>query len=115
MPVGKRATVQMVALVFGAMYLLAGILGFFNHPLLGIFQVNLVHNLVHVAIGVVVRVTWSSSSTTSTFTSDSAGKSFTLSLRFGARRWRTRYSSVATPACVSAASFASVPVSSTTI
>ena len=48
---GKRATVQMVALVFGAIYLLAGILGFFNHALLGIFQVNLLHNLVHVAIG----------------------------------------------------------------
>ncbi|TMC66280.1 MAG: DUF4383 domain-containing protein [Chloroflexota bacterium] len=51
MPMGKRATVQMVALVFGAIYLLAGILGFFNHALLGIFQVNLLHNLVHVAIG----------------------------------------------------------------
>jgi len=49
---GKRATVQIVALVFGAIYLLAGILGFFNHPLLGIFQINLLHNLVHVAIGV---------------------------------------------------------------
>jgi hypothetical protein len=49
---GKRATVQMVALVFGAIYLLAGIVGFFNHALLGIFQVNLLHNLVHVGIGV---------------------------------------------------------------
>jgi hypothetical protein len=48
----KRATVQMVALVFGALYLVAGILGFFNHALLGIFQVNLLHNLVHVAIGI---------------------------------------------------------------
>src|SRR2546423_3524131 len=52
MPMGKRATVQIVALVFGAIYLVAGILGFFNHALLGIFQVNLLHNLVHVAIGV---------------------------------------------------------------
>jgi hypothetical protein len=52
MPVGKRATLQMVALVFGAIYLLAGILGFFSHALLGIFQVNLLHNLVHVGIGV---------------------------------------------------------------
>ena len=48
----KRATVQMVALVFGGIYLVAGILGFFNPALLGIFQVNLLHNLVHVAIGV---------------------------------------------------------------
>jgi hypothetical protein len=49
---GKRSTVQIVALVFGAIYLVAGILGFFNHTLLGIFQVNLLHNLVHVAIGI---------------------------------------------------------------
>ena len=48
----KRSTVQAVALVFGGLYLVAGILGFFNHAILGIFQVNLVHNLIHVAIGI---------------------------------------------------------------
>ena len=51
-PMSKRSTVQAVALVFGALYLVAGILGFFNHAILGIFQVNLLHNLVHVAIGI---------------------------------------------------------------
>ena len=51
-PMGSRSTVQAVAAVFGAIYLVAGILGFFNHELLGIFKVNLVHNLVHVVIGI---------------------------------------------------------------
>lgn len=58
----SRATVQAVALSFGAIYLVAGVLGFFpslggsdtltNHALLGIFKVNLLHNLVHVLIGI---------------------------------------------------------------
>ncbi len=59
---GNRSTVQMVALLFGAIYLAVGILGFLpflggsytltNHALLGIFQINLLHNLVHVVIGI---------------------------------------------------------------
>jgi hypothetical protein len=59
---GDRSMVQAVAFVFGAIYLVAGILGFFpplggsdtltNHALLGIFEVNLLHNLVHVLIGI---------------------------------------------------------------
>ena len=59
---GNRSTVQMVALVFGAIYLAAGVLGFLpflggsysltDHALLGIFQVNLLHNLVHIVIGI---------------------------------------------------------------
>jgi hypothetical protein len=48
----NRSTVQAVALVFGAIYLVVGVLGFFNHVLLGIFQVNVLHNLVHVLIGI---------------------------------------------------------------
>ncbi len=61
-PMGNRSTVQAVALIFGAIYLVAGILGFVsslggsdtltNHALLGIFKVNLLHNLVHVVIGI---------------------------------------------------------------
>jgi hypothetical protein len=40
------------ALVFGAVYLLVGILGFIlPSPLLSIFGVNPLHNIVHVAIG----------------------------------------------------------------
>ena len=59
---GNRSTVQMVALLFGAIYLAAGVLGFLpflggsytmtNHALLGIFNINLLHNLVHIVIGI---------------------------------------------------------------
>jgi len=48
----NRSMVQVVAAIFGAIYLVAGVLGFFNHPVLGIFQVNLLDNLVHIAIGI---------------------------------------------------------------
>ncbi|MEA2636248.1 MAG: hypothetical protein QOJ33_654 [Chloroflexota bacterium] len=49
---GNRSLVQAVAAAFGAIYLVAGVLGFFNHAILGIFQVNLLHNLVHIGIGI---------------------------------------------------------------
>jgi hypothetical protein len=49
---GNRSMVQAVAAVFGAIYLVAGVLGFFIHPLLGIFEVNVLHNLVHIVIGI---------------------------------------------------------------
>jgi len=58
----NRSTVQWAALAFGVVYLVAGVLGFVpslggsdtqtNHALFGVFQVNLLHNLVHVAIGI---------------------------------------------------------------
>jgi hypothetical protein len=63
----KRSTLQIVALVFGAIYLVAGILGFFNHAILGIFQVNLVHNLVHVVIGIAGLAAASSLANSKTF------------------------------------------------
>ena len=47
---GKTPT-QTFALVFGAVYLLIGLLGFVNRPILGIFEVNMLHNIVHLAIG----------------------------------------------------------------
>lgn len=59
---GSRSTVQTVALVFGVIYLAAGVLGFFpfvggsftqtHSALLGLFKINLAHNLVHVLIGI---------------------------------------------------------------
>ncbi len=59
---GNRSTVQMVALIFGAIYLVAGVLGFLpfmggsytmtNRALLGLFNINLLHNLVHIVIGI---------------------------------------------------------------
>jgi hypothetical protein len=57
---GSRSINQTVALVFGAVYTLVAILGFFvaktfahrtDHDLLGIFQVNHLHNIVHLLIG----------------------------------------------------------------
>src|SRR2546426_6422628 len=59
---GRRPMLQTVALVFGAIYLAAGILGFLpflggsatmtNSALFGLFNINLLHNLVHVVIGI---------------------------------------------------------------
>ncbi len=60
--VGRRSVNQTVALVFGIIYLLIGILGFFvtkfenfatynTDKLLGIFQINPLHNIVHIVIG----------------------------------------------------------------
>ena len=64
---GNRSTLQLVALVFGVIYLLVGVLGFIGpligngggvsftqerHALFGIAEVNLVHNLLHILIGV---------------------------------------------------------------
>ena len=58
---GARTVNQTVALVFGAVYTLVGILGFFvsntfaetdDSKLLGIFEVNNLHNIVHLLIGV---------------------------------------------------------------
>jgi hypothetical protein len=64
---GKRSTMQIVAIVFGAIYLVAGILGFFNHELLGIFKVNLIHNLVHLALGLGGLAAASSAANSKTF------------------------------------------------
>lgn len=47
---GKTPT-QTFALVFGAVYILVGLLGFVMDPILGIFNVNPLHNIVHLAIG----------------------------------------------------------------
>src|SRR5687767_2900829 len=47
---GKTPT-QMFALVFGVVYLLVGLLGFINKPILGILEVNVLHNIVHLLIG----------------------------------------------------------------
>ena len=56
-----RTVNQTVALVFGVIYTLVGIAGFFvsetfaettDNDLLGLFQVNNLHNIVHLLIGV---------------------------------------------------------------
>ena len=41
-----------VAAIFGAIYLLVGIIGFIlESPLLGLFDVNGLHNVVHIVLG----------------------------------------------------------------
>lgn len=58
---------RIVAVIFGAVYLLVGILGFFatggvgffdpeGGLLLGIFEVNIAHNIVHLLIGAVLLI-----------------------------------------------------------
>ncbi len=61
---GTTSTIQRVALIFGVGFLLAAVLGFFTTGtsmeadlaraprLLGLFPVNLLHNVVHLAFGV---------------------------------------------------------------
>jgi Domain of unknown function (DUF4383) len=63
---GETTLNQKVAIAFGAIYILVGILGFFftdkfigpaeGDKLLGIFAVNHLHNIVHLLIGVVLFV-----------------------------------------------------------
>jgi len=60
---GARPWPQLLALVFGAVYLLVGIVGFFvtgfdnfasndQHEMLLFFMINPLHNIVHILIGV---------------------------------------------------------------
>jgi hypothetical protein len=60
-PGSTRTVNQLLALVFGAGYALVGVVGFFvsdtfvatsDSALLGLFQVNNLHNVVHLLIGV---------------------------------------------------------------
>jgi len=43
-----------VLYVVGAVLVVVGILGFFNDPVLGIFEVDGMHNLVHIVTGLVL-------------------------------------------------------------
>lgn len=40
-----------VLLVFGIVLLVVGVLGFVNQPVLGIFEVNTLHNIIHILTG----------------------------------------------------------------
>ncbi len=44
------------ALALGTVFVVIGIIGFVNDPILGIFSVNNVHNVVHLAAGAVALV-----------------------------------------------------------
>jgi len=70
-----RTTVQRVALIFGIVFLLVGVLGLITEGgmemesdamLLGMFHVNLLHNIVHLLFGVwglLAARAWSSAKT----------------------------------------------------
>lgn len=42
-----------VVKLFGWVLLLVGVVGFFNNPILGIFEVDTIHNLIHIVSGIV--------------------------------------------------------------
>ncbi|HEV3472282.1 MAG TPA: DUF4383 domain-containing protein [Actinomycetota bacterium] len=61
MATATRSAAQTFALVFGVAYLLVGILGLILAPdsgdeLFGVFRLNLLHNLAHLAIGGVLLI-----------------------------------------------------------
>ena len=79
---GNRAVVQTVALIFGVIYFLVGVLGFIGpligtssfititqdkHALLGLADINLLHNLMHLAIGLAGLAAASSVANSRTF------------------------------------------------
>jgi hypothetical protein len=41
-----------LVMVLGVVFVLVGVLGFFNDPVLGLFEVDTVHNLVHLLSGI---------------------------------------------------------------
>jgi hypothetical protein len=64
----SRSAAQHFAMTFGVIYLLIGILGFIlvadaDDKLLGVFTLNLAHNIVHVVIGGALLVSTSSHAT----------------------------------------------------
>jgi hypothetical protein len=73
MATAARTPAQLFALVFGVVYALVGLLGFVNDPTLGIFEVNALHNVVHIAVGAV----W-------IFASNNAATAKTVNLVIGA-------------------------------
>ncbi len=42
--------------VIGVVFVLLGLLGFVNDPILGIFEVDTVHNLIHLATGILALI-----------------------------------------------------------
>jgi hypothetical protein len=47
-------TARIAAIVIGIVFVLIGLLGFFNNPVLGIFLVDPAHNIIHIISGVVL-------------------------------------------------------------
>ena len=47
-------TAKMAAIVLGVIFVVVGLLGFVQNPVVGLFQVNAVHNIVHLVSGLVL-------------------------------------------------------------
>jgi len=47
-------TARMAAIVIGIVFVVIGLLGFVNNPVLGLFAVNPIHNVVHIVSGLVL-------------------------------------------------------------
>ncbi len=41
-----------LAMIFGIVFILVGALGFINNPILGMFEVDAIHNVVHILLGI---------------------------------------------------------------
>jgi hypothetical protein len=47
-------TTKTAALILGIIFVVVGLLGFVNNPVIGLFPVNTAHNLVHLLSGVLI-------------------------------------------------------------
>ncbi len=53
--------VKSVTWILGIVLLLVGLLGFVNNPILGLFEVDTIHNVIHLLSGIVALIAVSSS------------------------------------------------------
>ena len=77
-------TSRNISLAFGLPFVAAGLIGFVSNPVLspnGLFEVNLMHNLLHVSVGVVFIIGAMSSETAARRTLQSLCLSRALPLR----------------------------------
>ena len=42
---------KMILMVLGVVFVVVGLLGFMNDPVLGVFEVDMLHNVIHLAAG----------------------------------------------------------------
>jgi hypothetical protein len=55
-----NSLVKSLTWILGIVLLLVGILGFVNNPILGIFEVDTIHNSIHILSGVIALIAVSS-------------------------------------------------------
>jgi hypothetical protein len=49
-------TTRTAAIILGIIFIVVGILGFFNNPIIGVFAVNTAHNIIHLASGIFLLI-----------------------------------------------------------